>query len=217
MQEKFVYFDMGNVLVYFDHAIAINNVAKLAQRDAAAVKHAMFTSGLQDRFETGLITSAKFVESVVYTLECELHFESLLDAISAIFKPNEGMLTILEQLKRGGIPMGVLSNTCEAHWRWVLQQNWPVMQGWFDYCVLSYEARSMKPDAGIYEVGEHRSGRQPDQLFFTDDRADNVAAARARGWTAHQYTSTDLLAEELGDWLGLQLDVGPSINARPTV
>jgi hypothetical protein len=58
-------------------------------------------------------------------------------------------------------------------------------------------------------VSEQRSGRRPEQLFFTDDRADNVAAARARGWTAHQFTTTELLAGELGAWLGLPLSVHP--------
>jgi putative hydrolase of the HAD superfamily len=215
MQDKFVYFDLGNVLVNFDHDIAVENVASLTRREAAAVKHALFTSGLQDQLETGLITSAEFADRVVQSLECELHSEALLDAISAIFHPNEGIVAILEQLKQSGVPMAVLSNTCEPHWQWILRQNWPVMQGWFDFYILSYEARSMKPDAGIYEISEQRSGRQPEQLFLTDDRADNVAAARARGWTTHQFTSVDLLAEELGPWLDLKLDPRAMVAPRP--
>jgi glucose-1-phosphatase len=216
-KDKFVYFDLGNVLVHFDHEIAVNNVAKLARRDAAIVRQILFTSGLQDRFETGLVTSAQFAQSVVESLECQLHDTSLLDAISAIFKPNDGMLAILEQLKYHRVPMAVLSNTCEPHWQWILRQNWPVMQGWFDHYVLSFEARSMKPDAGIYEVSERRSGRSPEQLFFTDDRADNVAAAQARGWTAHRYTSVELLAEELSAWLGTRLDPRVARAIRPAI
>ena len=214
MQDKFVYFDLGNVLVHFDHDIAVGNVAQLARRNAALVRQALFTSGLQDQFETGLISSAQFAQTALQSLECELQCEVLLDAISAIFKPNDNMLAILQQLKQLGVPMAVLSNTCEPHWQWILQQNWPVMQGWFDYSILSYEARSMKPDSGIYDVSERRSGRRPEQLFFTDDRADNVAAARARGWTAHQFSTVDLLAEELGAWLGVKLDPRACVATR---
>ncbi|MGN6132842.1 MAG: HAD family hydrolase, partial [Aureliella sp.] len=156
MQDKFVYFDLGNVLVHFDHAIAVDNVARLSRREAAAAKHALFSSGLQDKFETGLITSAQFAEAVVRTLECELDSQELFEAISAIFTPNEAIVPILQQLKRRGVPMAVLSNTCAPHWEWILRQNWIVMQDWFDFTILSYEARSMKPDAGIYELAERR-------------------------------------------------------------
>ncbi len=203
--DKFVYFDLGNVLVHFDHDIAVQNVARLAGREAAVVKQALFTSGLQDRLETGLITSEQFVESVLRTLACNLDRTHMLDAISAIFHPNDSIRVILQQLKAAGIPMAVLSNTCEPHWLWLLRQNWPVIQGWFDFYVLSFEAKSMKPDAGIYQVSEQRSGREPHQLFFTDDRADNVAAARARGWHVHQFQNVPGLAVELGGWLGMHL------------
>ncbi len=131
--------------------------------------------------------------------------DELLDAISAIFHPNLAVVGVLEQLKQAGVPMAVLSNTCEPHWGWLLKQNWPVIGNWFDFYVLSYEARSMKPDALIYEVSEKRSGRSPEHLFFTDDRADNVAAAAARGWTTHQFHNVEGLVATLGPWLGIEL------------
>ena len=86
-----------------------------------------------------------------------------------------------------------------------MQKNWRVVRGWFDFHVLSFEARSMKPDSGIYETCERRSGRRPEHLFFTDDRLENIATARARGWMGHQYTDIQLLRDCLGQWLGLNL------------
>lgn len=200
---KFVFFDLGNVLVHFDHDIAVHSVAKLSGHERTLVREAIFTSGLQDRLETGLITSSEFAQNVIGKLACQLDEEPLLEAISAIFTPNEPILVVLEQLKRAGVPMAVLSNTCEPHWGWLLRQNWPVIGNWFDFYVLSYEARSMKPDSVIYEVSERRSGRSPEQLFFTDDRADNIAAAAARGWATHQFKNVEGLIADLGPWLGL--------------
>lgn len=210
MQGKFVYFDLGNVLVHFDHNIAVQSVAQLVGREASVVKQALFTSGLQDQLETGLIDSGEFIESVVHELECQLDREQLLEAISAIFHPNDSIIVLLDQLKRAGVPMAVLSNTCEPHWQWLLRQNWPVVHGWFDFYVLSFEARSMKPDEGIYKVSEQRSGRRPDQLFFTDDRADNIAAAQARGWKTHHFQSVPALTAELSEWLEIPLLVESS-------
>lgn len=206
---KFVYFDLGNVLVHFDHDIAVKSVAKLVGHEATVVREAIFTSGLQDQLETGLISSNEFAQRVIGQLECELPENELLEAISAIFTPNEPIIAVLEQLKQANVPMAVLSNTCEPHWGWLLQQNWPVIGNWFDFYVLSFEARSMKPDSLIYEVSEQRSGRLPQQLFFTDDRADNVAAAAARGWKTHQFRTVEGLAAELGPWLGLDLRPDP--------
>ncbi len=43
-----------------------------------------------------------------------------------------------------------------------------------------------KPDARIYEHVERVSGLAPGRIVFFDDLAENIAAARARGWNAHQ-------------------------------
>lgn len=204
---KFVFFDLGNVLVHFDHEIAVQSVAQLSGHERAVVKDAIFTSGLQDQLETGLISSSQFAQNVITKLACQLDELPLLDAISAIFTPNEPIVVVLEQLKRAGVPMAVLSNTCEPHWGWLLKQNWPVIGNWFDFYVLSYEARSMKPDSVIYQVSEQRSGRAAEHLFFTDDRADNVAAAAARGWATHQFHNVEGLIAALGPWLGLPLRI----------
>jgi len=48
--------------------------------------------------------------------------------------------------------------------------------------LLSYLAGVMKPHAGIYVEAERRFNLTPAQTVFIDDRAENVSAARARGW-----------------------------------
>jgi 2-haloacid dehalogenase len=40
----------------------------------------------------------------------------------------------------------------------------------------------MKPHAGIYAEAERRFALEPGATVFIDDRADNITAARARGW-----------------------------------
>lgn len=204
-QDPFVFFDLGNVLVHFDHDIAVRNVARLTNRQLDLVRETLFHSGLQDQFETGLVTSGQFATSALQQLQSELAPGDFLEAISAIFHPNLNILGILRQLKNANVPMAILSNTCESHWEWIVKQRWPVLEEWFDFYVLSYEAQSMKPDARIYEVCEAKSGRQPAQLFFTDDRAENVAAAHKRGWQTYQFSDAAGLAQALQHWLGWPL------------
>ncbi|HEY9233476.1 MULTISPECIES: HAD-IA family hydrolase [Phenylobacterium] len=57
-----------------------------------------------------------------------------------------------------------------------------------------------KPAPGFYAEIEARTGFAPQDLFFIDDKAANVEAARARGWKAAVWTTgrqrlADLLAE----------------------
>jgi HAD superfamily hydrolase (TIGR01509 family) len=46
----------------------------------------------------------------------------------------------------------------------------------------SYLAGVMKPHAGIYAEAERRFALAPAATVFIDDRADNIATARSRGW-----------------------------------
>ena len=55
----------------------------------------------------------------------------------------------------------------------------------------------VKPEAEFYAAIETTTGFLPHELFFIDDRADNVEAARSRGWYAEVWTGTDRLADLL--------------------
>lgn len=201
MKTRFVYFDLGNVLVHFDHELAVRGLARCSGRPKTLVRQVVFESELQNRYETGLIDSQQFSAAINVGLESNLPAGEILEAISAIFQPNHAILPALRWLQDARIPMGILSNTCEAHWNWVVAKDWPVLADWFGETILSYQVKSMKPAAEIYSVCEQRAGCRADSLFFTDDRAENVAAASERGWQTYQYHSTDELLERLNAWL----------------
>lgn len=57
----------------------------------------------------------------------------------------------------------------------------------FDRRYISGEMGLIKPDPAIYAAVEADCGLAPDTLLFTDDRADNIAAAAARGWQTHLF------------------------------
>ena len=200
MTQRFVYFDLGNVLVNFDHQTAVDQLSELAGRPAELVRQVVFDSDLQNRYETGLVSGHEFAAEVNVELESALPAADILKAISDIFWPNLPILAAIEWVKRAGIPMGILSNTCEAHWRWIEFQQWPVMGPWWSQTVLSYEVQSMKPNSKIYEVCEQRVGCRGQDVFFTDDRADNIAAAQLRGWSTCQFESAEMLIERLREW-----------------
>ena len=197
----FVYFDLGMVLVTFDHQIATKQLAELIQAPAEKVQALVFDSGLQNEYETGLVDDSEFASRIRSELDSNATDEEILESISAIFEFNEPIVEVLEFLRSKEIPMAILSNTCSAHWNWILKQGWPVPGEWFEYFVLSYEVQSMKPDTKIYEVCETRADRSPGDLFFTDDKPENTQAARSRGWSVNTFTNSKLLLSDLQDWL----------------
>ena len=69
----------------------------------------------------------------------------------------------------------------------------------FDLVVVSGREGTIKPEPEIYAILESRIGFPPDSLFFADDSPANVAAARARGWTAHLFRGAHGLRQALID------------------
>ncbi|WP_298438133.1 HAD family phosphatase [uncultured Jannaschia sp.] len=67
----------------------------------------------------------------------------------------------------------------------------------FDRTFVSGHLRVIKPDAGIYAAVEDGTGLGGDALLFADDRAENIAAAAARGWRTHHFEGPDGWADRL--------------------
>ncbi len=200
MRDGFVYFDLGNVLVKFDHAIATRQLAGLAGCSFDESQFALYDSGLELQYETGLLTSREFVAALNRQLNVDLPADKVLEATSAIFEPNLEILPAMKRIKAAGVQIGLLSNTCEGHWEWVKRQGWETVEGWFDVVVLSYEAKLMKPDDAIYVHCEQRCGFRGSQIFFTDDRADNIAGAAGRDWGTYQYGESGGLIAAFEKW-----------------
>jgi FMN phosphatase YigB (HAD superfamily) len=74
----------------------------------------------------------------------------------------------------------LLSNIGDLHWAHLAREFGLHNIG--HGALPSYLAGVMKPHAGIYAEAERRFALTPAHTLFIDDRADNIAAARARGW-----------------------------------
>ena len=199
---RFVYFDLGNVLVSFDPTIACGNVARIFGVSAGVAERVIYGDGLQQRLERGELDGEEFAMAVRSAIATRrppdggsatmdaggdpeaVATEAILSAISDMFTPIDAMRAAVESLRRRGTRLGILSNTCHAHWDWVCRQSYPVLSGRFDCHVLSYRERAMKPDAAIFEAAERAADVSPGEILFLDDRPENVAAAADRGWQA---------------------------------
>jgi 2-haloacid dehalogenase len=67
----------------------------------------------------------------------------------------------------------------------------------FDDVAVSGDLRLMKPDPAIYVEVERFSGLTGGALLFADDKAENIAAAAARGWATHHFSDPAPFAARL--------------------
>jgi len=214
----YVFFDLGNVLVHFDPLRACRNVAALVGCGPEDVEQEMYASGLELRYERGEFSDEEFVAALcqrlaVATVGAPVKTAEILEAMGRMFTPHTAMEEILASLQQRGVPMGILSNTCAAHWRWIQDQQWRVSSGWFRDAVLSYEVGCLKPEAEIYRVAASLAGVPAAKIFFTDDREENVAAARGAGWHAVLFTDPDQLRTDLAHFgIPLQGTAGGKIH-----
>lgn len=204
MLVDFLYFDLGNVLVHFSYDLGCQRLAEWSPHSAEAIRQLTFGGSLQLDFESGRIDAAGYAQGIREQISIKLPDSVILEMTSAIFWPNWEMLPLLAALQRSGQKLGILSNTCSAHWNFVTHR-YRFLNDLFLWPILSYEVGAMKPDAEIYRVARQRADCPPERIFFVDDRPENVAAAREMGWQAVLFHSARSTAQSLRD-LGVPLD-----------
>lgn len=141
------------------------------------------------------------------------YWESVLTALGRA--PDAGLLRRLRDLdstkwsvlppagrrlldRLAGLRLGILSNAPAPLAAAVRAAQWSAAM---DALVFSAEVRLAKPDPAIYARADAVYGTRPEDVVFFDDRADNVAAARAHGWDAHVWvegTTADGVLAALG-------------------
>jgi len=107
------------------------------------------------------------------------------------------LLAWLPALRAAGLRTALLSNMPREQWAGLS----PAF-AWLsdlDQLTLSFELGAAKPDERVYRHCLSELGVEAHEAVFVDDRAENVAAARALGMHAVQYAGVDDLRTRLPD------------------
>ena len=203
----FVYFDLGNVLLNFDHDLMCRKMAAVVQQSGAAasaedVKAILFESrpgrpALEWRYERGEISTEEFLDEFSQAVGAKPDASHLAKAASEIFTANVSVRAVLGALLATRQPLGLLSNTNAVHWEYIAQRKDMLIPSAFRVLALSFELGCMKPEAEIFAKAAELAGVAPQEIFYVDDIAGHVSAARAAGFHAVQYTSTPQLVDDL--------------------
>ena len=201
MPPSFLYFDLGNVLLSFSHERMCRQMGAVAGVAPAIVWEALFegprAASVLWRFERGELNALAVYEHFCERCGVRPDMEAMLAAGCDMFAEIAGSVRLVERLHATGQRLGILSNTNPIDWGFVSSGPFPFLNRCFEQRVLSYEVRAMKPERAIYEAAVERAGVPSREVFFTDDREENVAGALAAGLDSVLFTSPDQLRKEL--------------------
>jgi FMN phosphatase YigB (HAD superfamily) len=175
-----VVFDLGKVLVDFDYSIAANKVAARSTKHIENLHAVLGGSPMLLQLESGLITREQFFNEVQKMTGFSGTADEFSGYFADIFFPMPPMIELHAALRNKKIPTYIFSNTNDIAVEHI-RRSFPFF-GQFDGYILSYEIGAMKPAAKIYEALETMSGRRGADIFYIDDRPENVEAGAARGW-----------------------------------
>jgi len=191
-----VLFDIGNVLIDWQPEAFYDRRIGAARRRALFDAVDMF--GANDRMDRGAPLRETFYDLAEahpeFGPEIRLWHDSWSEFMVGEIPQS---VRLLRALQNKGVPVFALTNFGNQTLA-MAEQRFGFLRE-FQRRYVSAELRMMKPEPEIYAAVEADCGLAPERLLFTDDRAENVAAAAARGWQTHHFTGPEGLARALVD------------------
>ena len=194
MEIKFVYFDIGNVFHTFEHLF-----------EKVAKDFGKKPDDFGDMFDkySDQITDGKINAKKLWKYCCqELNIKNgenydFAKAWVSDYKLIPEMHELAKRIAQK-YRVGLLSNHyIGAYSETVKQGMIPDLK--YDSVVVSSEVHCKKPEPGIYKIAQDRAGVKTGEIFFIDDKKENLFAAIEFGWQTFlfDYKNPDKSCEEL--------------------
>lgn len=194
MTIKAVVFDIGNVLLEWQpEAFYDREIGETRRR---ALFSDVDLTGMNEQVDLG----APFRQSVFdladkhpeWSDEIRMWHDRWLEMACPVIDHSVRLMTALQAK---GMPVFSLTNFGVETYD-LGSEHYPFMKA-FDRDFISGHMKLIKPDPKIYETLETSSNLAGQDLLFTDDRAENIAAASARGWRTHLFEGSQGWADRL--------------------
>jgi FMN phosphatase YigB (HAD superfamily) len=172
-----VVLDIGWVLVRLNYRPLIELLrqhgADVADRDTVMSRIAL------EEHECGRLPGAGLLQSIAALAPQPLSLAAVRARWVDMFEVVPDMMALAHRLSEH-YRVYLLSNIGDLHWVQLSREF--RMHALGHGALPSFLAGVMKPHAAIYAEAERRFALEPAATVFIDDRADNIAGARARGW-----------------------------------
>lgn len=201
---KAIFFDLGRVLIDFDHRRAARKIARSSSLSEEEIYSLFFDSDISGLFEEGRIHPTDFFLKVKELLHARLDFEEFVFAWNDIFFISEKNRQVYELAKtlQKRYRLILLTNINVLHYEYIKQRF--CLFGPFQEVIASFREKVRKPHPLIYQRALEASGAKPEEVFYTDDRPELVEGAREQGIRGFVFTGPEALMRDLAEQ-GVQL------------
>ena len=195
-----ILFDLGNVILPFDHYQIAEKLSYFSQRKKFQDPQRIFSylfdfeKGAVNGYEVGKVSSIQFLKSLKEYLHLSLSFEEFIPIWNDIFIENKEVSEIIRSLK-GKKRLGLISNTNPLHFDYILSK-FSVIHI-FDKWILSHEVGFKKPDVHIFQKAMEWASVEPGKILLIDDMKRHVEMAVSLGMQGTHFISAQKLKEEL--------------------
>jgi putative hydrolase of the HAD superfamily len=192
-----IIFDIGNVLVGYDHAQTLAAVAASFDITPDDLHHAYRAVGRQ--FGLGQLQPAQVCDFLNQQFEASISLEQFATAFCAGLTRDDTALSYVNTLQvEDELFIGAISNTNATHVAW-LDAHVPELNN-FELVVMSNEVALLKPDAEIFELALELLDVPASHALYIDDSAENVAAAQSLGMETFVHTDWEATRLRIEAW-----------------
>lgn len=195
---KAIIFDLGNVLIDFNHWIAAERISQFTDKSAQEIFNLFFDSTLIGLFEEGKIPPQEFFCKVKEILNLELDYNEFVPIWNEIFFLSEKNLAVYNLAKslKPRYKLALLSNINILHFDY-LKKKFPHLLNAFHSIITSFETGFRKPQPPIYEITLKVLEALPEQVFYIDDRPELAESAQALGIKGFVFRGVEQLKRDL--------------------
>ena len=192
-KDNTVIFDLGNVVLFFDHGIFCRKLASLYDLNEQFVFQKIFKEGIERKYDEGRLSPEHFTRQCSEALGVQLDFLQFKAIWSDIFWKNSPVIDLIKLIKkRAGVFL--LSNTNVWHVEYI-RRHFRILE-LFKELIFSFEVGHTKPDKRIFERAvELCKGSK--QIIYIDDTDEHVRAAIDLGISGIKYDEPNILRSVL--------------------
>jgi len=176
-----VIFDMDGVLIDARewHFKALNDALELFGFSIDRHSHESRFDGLPTRVKLEILSKESGLPRSLHPLINTVKQERTLRIAAANCYPRPQHLILIAALKRGGIKVGVATNSIRQSTEAML--NYAGILPLLDVVITNQDVTMAKPDPEIYLLAMERLGSVPSHTLVIEDNPNGVAAAKAAG------------------------------------
>jgi putative hydrolase of the HAD superfamily len=172
-----VVFDVGWVFVHLNHRPFLDFLSAHGA-DAPDLESVLVRIALEDH-ECGRVDGQGLLARCAALAPRPMSLEAAHASWVDMFELQPSMVALARGLSER-YRVYLLSNIGDLHWTHLSREYELHRIG--HGALPSFVAGVMKPDDGIYAEAEQRFSLTPAETVFIDDRTENIATARRRGW-----------------------------------